>query len=494
MSILGIDVGTSSTKCTLFEKTGEILYQTVREYDFILLPKERFEIEPMMIWNYIKEMILECSMKCNNSIAGIAVSSFGETAIYLDEHDKVVRNSFLYTDSRGNEELDEILRHFDEKRIKEITGVYPSKMYSIVKLLWIKNNEKENYATIKKVFQFTDFISYMLTGERVIDYSLATRTMAFNIEKLYWDSEILGTFDISSSLFSKPVDTGSIVGEVSAPFLKELKLHNKCKVFIGSQDQIASTVGAKSSSLDSASLGLGSVSCITAIYKNHNTNMGHYPILPVFGNYATYAFNFSGGSLIKWFTEMFAKDILDTTLFEKLEKDFQGTPSQIMVLPHFSGSGTPFMDREAQSIMYGMTLSTTRSEIYQAVLEGIAYELRYNIDQLVNLDINFDSLNITGGGSKSEVFCQILANITGKKISKLNITEAGTVGNFAYASVGLGIYKNFDKALENLVAIDKVYHPTTIKSTYKKQYSKLEKRKPYEFNYTKRSNAICKYK
>lgn len=452
MSILGIDVGTSSTKCTLFDTNGNIIFETQRKYELTYLNAGECEINPYIVWNHVKEMIIECNNE--SRIIGMAVSSFGETAVYIDSNDDIVRNSFLYTDKRGDIELQYILNRLNKDEIKRVTGLYPNKMYSIVKLLWLKNNEYENYKKIDKVFQFTDYISYMLTNKRTIDYGLASRTMAFDINEKMWSQTIFDAVGISKELFSNPKPVGHFVGNV----ISIEEIDSDCKVYIGSQDQVSAFVGSNPKSTNVATLGLGSVACIIPQFDNSAVDSKKYPIVPFLDKFVTYAFHFNSGSLIKWYLSKIL-DVQSDNIFDKLEKNIKTTPTGVLLLPHFSGSGTPHMDSDSKSVFYGLSLESDRYQIYQSILEGIGYELRYNVEYLNMIGISFDTLNVTGGGAKSDKFCQILANILDRQINKINVIEAGTLGNFAIVATGLGLYDSFRSSLEKVVYVTKTFKP-----------------------------------
>ena len=207
MNYLSIDIGTTCCKSQLFSSTGEILTYLMREYGFKDIDGAHY-VDVDFIWSLIKDTLKEISKEY--AISSICISSLGESFVLLDKDDNVLFYPMLYTDARGEKEAEEIKRIIGEETAFLTTGVVPHSMYSLSKLLWIKNNYPDIFAKADKVMLMCDYFGYLLTGKRVIDYALASRTGAFDIEKLYFSKKILNAFDIPISLFSKAFEKASI--------------------------------------------------------------------------------------------------------------------------------------------------------------------------------------------------------------------------------------------------------------------------------------------
>ena len=297
MNYLSIDVGTTGCKCQLFSESGEILKYLFEEYDFKDVDGFHYvNIDAIRV--HLRKMISEVSREF--AVDSVCVSSMGESFVVLDDADQVLFYPMLYTDSRGEEEAEEIKRVIGEDRAFLITGVVPHSMYSLAKLLYIKKHYAEVYARAKKVMLICDYIGYLLTGERVIDYALASRTGVFDVEKMCFSEEILRAFEIDPSLFSKPRRAGSVVGRVRAEWGIDATL------VLGSHDQICSSLGAGVLQAGDAVDGMGTVECITTLFSQKPTSvrMGKqgYPCVPypVDGLYCTYILNYSCGSTVNW--------------------------------------------------------------------------------------------------------------------------------------------------------------------------------------------------
>ena len=211
MNYLSIDIGTTGCKGQLFSEKGEILQYLFTEYDFLALDGYQY-VDIHAIEKHLRQMIGAISAKY--TISSVCISSLGESFVLLDKEDNVLFYPMLYTDARGEKEAEEIKTRIGEENAFLTTGVMPHSMYSLSKLLWIKNNHPDVFAKADKVMLICDYFGYLLTGERVIDYALASRTGALDIEKLCFSEHILNAFGIPMSLFSTPKRAGTIVGRV----------------------------------------------------------------------------------------------------------------------------------------------------------------------------------------------------------------------------------------------------------------------------------------
>ena len=210
MKIAGLDIGTTGCKCTVFDEEGNYLGRAYHEYSS-RSGKNGLTIDASDIVDGVFDVIRAMAAQYPD-IGGIGVTSFGETFVAADDRGEPLYPSMLYTDPRGEQECAELTARIGENSIAQITGLRPHQMYSISKALWLKHNKPEIWKKVRHIFLIGDYVIYRLTGERVIDYSLATRTMAFDIRRLEWSRTIFEAAGVDSSLFSKPVPTGSVAG------------------------------------------------------------------------------------------------------------------------------------------------------------------------------------------------------------------------------------------------------------------------------------------
>lgn len=493
MPLIGLDIGTTGSKCTIFDFEGKVLSYAYKEYPIENVESRQYELDPQKVWNAVKEVLFSSFQQYrvsekNDGIPIIAVSSFGEAGVPIDEKGNILSNSILYTDNRGYEQANRLTQMLGAQRIMELTGIPVHCMYTINKLMWIKENLPSVYEGMWKFLLFEDFIIYKLTGTPVIDYSLASRTMAFNLAGNAWDSCILDAAGMRDGIFSEARPSGTIVGEITAKMAEELQLPYRTLIVTGGHDQACAALGAGIISTGTAVYGMGTAECITAAFDEpvlgEGMRMNHFNCEPhtVNGMYLTLSFTFSGGSLLKWYRDNFAKaeateaTVNNTSVYEMLDRKAAMEPTSILVLPHFSGSGTPYMDPFSKGAILGLTLDTKTPHFYRALMEGVAYEMKYNLECLEHSGIAVDGLRAVGGGAKSDLWLQIKADIMGRRIETLHVDEAGTLGTAILAGVALGVYPSYTEAVRNLVRVKKIYDPDIRnRNIYEENYGKYKR-------------------
>ena len=475
MNYLSFDIGTTGCKCQLFSENGEILQYLFEEYDFKAIDGCQY-VDIHAIERHLREMIAIVSQKYE--ISSVCISSLGESFVLLDKDDNVLFYPMLYTDSRGEQEAEEIKAVIGEEQAFLTTGVIPHSMYSLSKLLWIKSNYSELFAKADKVMLMCDYFGYLLTGERVIDYALASRTGAFDVENRCFSKEILSAFDIPVGLFSTPKRTGSIVGKIK----KEWGIN--AVLVLGSHDQVCTTLGAGVLQVGDAVDGMGTVECITTLFKDKPTSleMGKqgYPCVPyaVEGLYCTYIVNFSCGSTVNWLRKKIMHDYKgdEKDFFSYIEKDMQDEPTELLALPYFGGASTPYQDLNAKGAIVNLTTETTDSTLYKSLMEGTAFEMRLNAETVGRYAITIEKAVATGGGANSEKWLQIKADIQNIPYRILRSSEGGLCGCAMLQAVALGGAKDLYNARDIFVQYEKEFIPNTDKhNAYEAQYKKYKK-------------------
>ena len=475
MNFLSIDVGTTGCKCQLFSENGDILEYLFSEYPF--LSRDGFHyVNIHAITDRLRQMIGEVSSR--HTVDSVAISSLGESFVLLDGEDNVLFYPMLYTDARGEDEARLINETLGAERVFAITGVVAHSMYSISKLLYIKRNEPELFAKAKKVMLMCDYFGYLLTGERVIDYALAARTGAFDVEALAFSSEVLDCFGIDPALFSTPKRTGAIVGCVKNGWGID-----GATLVLGSHDQICAALGAGVLAAGEAADGMGTVECITTVFDKKPTapEMGYqgYPCVPYAteGCYCTYILNFSCGSLINWMRKKIMHGYCGTeeNFFSYMEKNTTAKPTGILTLPYFSGASTPYQDLGAKGAILNLDIDTTDAELYQSLMEATAMEMRLNLEVVKRYGIELSHVVATGGGANSERWMQIKADVARVGVSTLRSSEGGLCGLAMLAAVALGRVKDLYEAREIFVRYEKHFSPSqeALYETFYEKYKKL---------------------
>ncbi len=480
MNYLSLDIGTTCCKYQLFSPKGEILSYKAQEYALKKVNGELY-VDVEEIWNIVKSMLK--SAVSVEKFGSVCISTLGESFTMLDKDDNILFLPMLYTDPRGEKEAEWLLEKFGAEKLFASTGVLPQSMYSISKLLWIKNNRPEIFEKADKVLLTCDYLGYKLTGERVIDYALAARTGVFNVEKLCFDQEILSACDLSSDLFSTPKRAGTVVGKLKEELLNEIGLDD-CILVLGSHDQVCATLGAGVISAGQAADGMGTVECITVLFdkKPSDLSMGKqgYPCVPfaIDGLYCTYILNLSNGSIVSWYKNEILHNYKgdESSFFAYAEKKMKDGPSGILVLPYFGGSSTPYQDINAKGAIINLGLQTTDGDLYKAILEGTAAEMRLNADVVKEYGITLKGAVATGGGSNSKRWLQIKADIQNVPYKTLRSSEGGLCGCAVLQAVGTKQVSSFDEAVKIFVQYGNEILPNEEShELYENQYRKYKK-------------------
>ena len=489
MAFGGLDIGTSGCKCTLFNDQGKQLAVSYRAYESTR-SQGQHEIDVFVIWEAVKTVLAEAAAKAGEPPEAICVSSFGESCAFLDKDDKSVIPTMLYDDPRGNLEAELLKQKLGGRNIYRISGHRPSAMYTLPKMMWANRHLPSTIVSLNKVLPVASFVIYCLTGERVSDPSLASRTMMLDIENLNWNPGLLAEAEIQEQVMPRIGEIGEIAGTVKKSVAEELRIPYSTKIIIGAHDQIVAAIGAGVLSPGSAVNGSGSVESINPIFaevlKPSILYKNNYAKVPMLKNrFVTYAFIFTGGVLLQWFRDNFIgaqkqlSEAQGRSIFTYLDAIGNEGPTGILALPHFSGAATPYMDADAKGALIGLTLEHGVGDIYKALQEGICYESALNIELLAQSGIKIYNLRIVGGGAKSRRWNQMKSDIYGIPCTTLQGEEAGAIGSAILAGVAINKFDSLEQAVTKLIKEDETFLPrkeyTDQYAVYFERYKKLYK-------------------
>ncbi|MFV0400154.1 MAG: FGGY-family carbohydrate kinase [Oscillospiraceae bacterium] len=483
MAIGGLDIGSTSAKLTVLDRNGGLLYSMQAEYPVSRQAGEH-EMNVEDILSAVGQLVRGTAAAVPE-LTALGVTSFGESFVLLDEEDRPLLPVMLYTDSRGEEEAALLQARPGVEEIAERVGTLPHSMYSLPKLMWIKRNRPDIYGRTKRACLIGEYIVYWLTGNRLLDYSLATRTMGFDIRRKEWDTEAFRAAGINPALFADPVPTGSSAGRILPSLAEELGCPGELQVVLCGHDQITAALGAGALGAGMTTDGGGTVQCLTPVFSEIPAGgflqRSHYAVIPFPGedNYCCYAFSFTGGSLIRWFTDGFGERFRleaerdGITVYDALERQMTDTPTGILTLPHFAGAATPYMDTGSQGAFVGLGLSHSPADLYRSIMEGITYEMRLNRDVLARGGIHIGALNATGGCAKSRLWLQMKADILGIPVTRMGVDDAGTVGSVMLTGVATGAYESMEAACDILVRKLETFFP---REEMRRQYDAVYRR------------------
>ena len=491
MSLLGIDIGTTGVKAIAFNEEGKVLASSYQEYDLIY-PKPHFvEFDTIPMWNKIFDVIREINsyhIVKKDPVTALSVSTVGESFTPIDKDGNIIYNTIYTTDSRSEAELKFIFTKITPKELYFITGLPPQTVCALNKILWVKNNLPEIYRKTKKILFTEDLLQNKLgIADTKINYSLSSTSLFFDIRKKIWSDKILNTFDIDKNLFSVPSPSGIIIGTIRDDIAKDLGFKNNVLVVTGGHDQQCAALGVGSIKKGLAADGMGTVECITttlddliisdSMYENDFSTRAH--VVP--DKFVTFAYNFTSGSLVKWFIDIFAdkeKELAEkehVSVIKYFYKNFDFNPSGLFVLPYFSSSGTPYHDPIPRGTITGLNLNTKKEDIFKVIIEGLIYEIAFNIELAEKSGVKITELRAVGGGAKSDKELALKSSILGKPIKKMKITEAGCLATMMLSGIATDRFTLGD-AISNFIKVEKEFYPDEkIREKYLDKFVKYKK-------------------
>jgi xylulokinase len=455
MSLMGVDVGTTAVKAAVFSESGRLLAAASREYPLLFPLPGASELDSRAVTDAALAVIGETAslVAATDPVAAIGIASQGEAFTPLALDGAFLANAMTSGDTRSAPLVESWSREFGRERMYEITGHTCYPMYSLFKLLWLKENEPEVWERAHKFLFFEDLLAYILTGETATDPSMAARSMLFDVTKRRWSDEILGALALSPDRLARVVPSGTVVGTVSAEPADSLGLDMDVAVFVAGHDQPVGALGCGAAVPGSASYAIGTVECVCPAIARlilspdlMRANLATYPhVLP--DTYTTVAFNMTGGSVLRWLRDTLAHKEVEQARtdgadpYDRIVAAAAPEPAKLLLLPHFGPTGTPRFDPEGAGALLGLTLSTTRAEIFRAFLEGITYEMKWNLSILAASGFELSELRAVGGGSRSPVWMQIKADILGLPLTVMQVSEATCAGAAILAGAGMRLFE-----------------------------------------------------
>ena len=471
MAYLGCDVGTTGTKAVVFDNDGNVLSSAYREYSLHTPQPGWAQLDPNEVGPAVETVVGEAARKSPQPVESVAFSALGEAVTPLDSSGRALDATLLSIDSRADKQAAALAKRIDPKRFFQITGHTLHPMLTINKLLWWRDVKPEVLGNTALFLGWQDLPAVRMGLPAKVDYSLASRTGLLDVRKKQWSPELLELAGIDPSRLPEPVPSGTVIGEIPTATCERLGLAKGCVLVAGGHDQPCAALGAGVTKPGLAVDGLGTVECITVAFSepvtDDNMLAGNLNCMPhtVGGMYASLAFSFTGGSLLRWYRDNFAEaekaEAARTgrDVYDVLVESAMTAKHPPFFLPHFIGSGTPYLDPHSKGIIAGLTLGTSRADMIRGILEGVAFEMRVNLEILAAAGIAPTELRCTGGGAKSGNWMQLKANLWGKRLCTLNASEGGALACAMLGAVAIGRFKDIRNAVERFVRVTGAFEP-----------------------------------
>ena len=426
MYYIGIDLGTSSVKLLLLGDEG-ICNIVTKKYPVYYKKQGWSEQDPVDWWNETIEGIKELTKDIDKS--QVKAVSFGgqmHGLVILDENDNVIRPAILWNDTRTQKETDYLNNVTGKKRLVDLTGNIAFAGFTAPKIMWVKDNEPENFRRISKIMMPKDYIAYRLTGNHCTDVSDASGMLLLDVEHRCWSEEMLEITGIKKAWLPKLYESYDVVGSIKKDIADDLGFGN-VKVVAGAGDNAASAIGTGTVKNGDCNISLGTSGTVfvaSDIYKADYENAIHN-FCHSNGKYHYMACMLSAASCNKWWLE----NIIGTDDYEsEYENCSKLGENNVFFLPYLMGERSPLNDSEIRGMFYGMSMSTTRQDMSVAILEGIAFALRQNIDIIQSMGVDIKRSRICGGGTKNRFWLDIIANVLNIELEVPENQEGASYG------------------------------------------------------------------
>ena len=440
MSYLGLDIGTGGCKAVVFDRKGKELASSFREYPVLHPHPGWAEINPDEVIEKCFEVISEVNEAVSDPVISISISSQGEAFAPVGKNGETLGNAMVSSDSRARDITTSWSEKFGVKKIYYITGHTPHPLFTLFKILWIKENQPDVWTDTMYFLCFEDLFHYKVGLEPRISWSMAGRTMMFDVINHKWNTEILEAVGLSHKKLAKPAAAGEITGTIGPEMGKKLGFKNPVILVAGGHDQPCAALGAGVIEPGMCMYATGTVECFCPLLEKpsfsdelQRNNLCCYDYT-IKGKYTTVAYCLTGGNILRWMRDELGQNEIARAIesgqnpYTLLLDDMPLTPTDLIVLPYFSATGTPYFDTRARGAILGLQLTTTRGEITKALLEGVALEMKLNLEMMEKSGMRINTFIATGGGTRNKTWTQLKADVLNKKIIVHNIREAGCYG------------------------------------------------------------------
>ncbi len=477
MLYIGIDLGTSAAKFLLVDETGEIKNEVSQEYPLSFPQPGWSEQEPQHWWNACLTGIPELLNGFDASqVAGIGAGGQMHGLVALDAQDTVIRPAILWNDGRTAKQVDWLNGLVGKDKLSAYTANIAFAGFTAPKLLWMQENEPELFARINKIMLPKDYLNYKLTGVHCCDYSDASGMLLLDVEHKCWSEEMMDLCGISREQMPALFESYEVVGTLLPQAAKELGLPENVKVVAGAGDNAAAAVGTGTVGNGGCNISLGTSGTvfISSNAFGVDPNNALHAFAHADGGYHLMGCMLSAASCNKWLCE----DILKTNDYAAEQADITEEKlgrNHVYFLPYLMGERSPINDTNARGTFIGMTMDTTRSDLVQAVLEGVAFAIRDSFEVAKKLGIKIPTSKICSGGSKSPLWKTIFANVLGIPLEILKTEQGPGYGGAMLAMVGCGRFNTVREAADALVETASVVQPDPeLTARYEQRYRQFQ--------------------
>ena len=475
---MGMDISTTSAKALIIDETGKVI-AIGSSAQPISQPKPLWsEQNPQDWWDgmvaSIKEALAEANLR-GEDISAIGLTGQMHGLVILDENGEVLRPSILWNDQRTQQQCDDMTEKIGFSRLIELTGNRALTGFTAPKILWVRDNEPDTYEQCAHILLPKDYIRFMLTGDYATDLAGASGTSLLNVAERQWSSEVLSALEIPESWLPKVHEGTEITGTITHAITELTGLKAGTPVVGGGGDQAAGAVGMGCVSPDKIGVTVGTSGVVFAPLSQYEYEPDG--LLHAFCHSVPEQWHFMGVMLsaagsLQWYRDTIAPDMDYDALLAETQAIPAGSEG-LLFMPYLTGERTPHPDPLARGAFIGLTSRHTRAHMTRAVLEGVAFGLKdmFTLIDTVGLPDSYE-VRISGGGAKSPIWQQIIADIFGATLVNVNTPEAGAFGAALLAAVSVGAFPDVASACSATITTGERVEPSDNVATYAEIYKK----------------------
>ena len=490
MSLLGVEISDTHVTAAAFDIEGRVIGRGEANSTVDRADSQRAEVSMERVWDALVEAVSRATCELTDQVTAMSLAVQGEASVPVDRNGNSLGPSTLSEDTRSAD----VARDFQERvspiEVMRVTGMPMGRSFGLLRLLWLREHEPEVYRNTWKFLDWQAYVVSRLGLEPTTDPSLAGRTQMFDVISHVWADGIIDAAGLDRGKVSEVKPTGTLLGEISRKAADALGLPAGTKFVLGGYDRAV------------AALGVGAAASGHAL----NATEGGEVLVPAFHEpvvdvdmmkngfscgphvvpemYVSVAHNPTGGALLDWYREITGPGVEETDEhrgFDALIEEMDGTPTDLMVLPYFGPSGTPYHDPKPIGTVTGLTLSTRRGTLVRGLLEGLAFEMKLNTTLLAESGIRLSEVHVSGAPARSRGWCQLKADVLGVPVCRHVGIGPGVLGAAMLAGVGSGVYDSVSTAVEFCVTAEEQIRPSGERSdlyerkflTYRRLYPAL---------------------
>ena len=475
---IGIDLGTSAMKLLLMDQHGIIHHTVTREYP-LEFPQPGWSQQNPTDWaqamlDGIPALLTGFDAA---SVAGIGCAGQMHGLVVLDDADRVIRPAILWNDGRTARQVDYLNEQIGKERLSQFTGNIAFAGFTAPKLLWMRENEPKNFEKIAKIMLPKDYINYLLTGVHACDYSDASGMLLLDVENKRWSKEMLAICGVQEEQMPRLFESYQCIGTLKPEIAMALGLPADVKVCAGAGDNAAAAVGTGvvGSGGCNISLGTSGTVFISSEKFGVDDSNGLHAFAHADGGWHLMGCMLSAASCNQWLMENILKTC-DYAAEQAAIREEKLGENHVFFLPYLMGERSPINDTNARGVFLGMTMDTTRADLTQAVLEGVAFAIRDSVEVARSLGIEITASKICGGGAKSALWKKIIANVLRLTLEVPQSEQGPGMGGAMLAMVACGEYESVQACCEKLTAVASVVRPEpTLAAKYEAKYQQFKK-------------------